>query len=472
MPVTEPYIPYRITVHLGTPASDAQNVSIVFSEYIKNVASSEIYPTWDEDAIEANIYAQISYALNRVYTEYYRSRGYAFDITGSPISDQKFIYNRSIFSNIDRIVSNIFNIYISRIGNIEPLAASYCNGTTVTCEGLSQWGSESLAQQGLSAFDILRRYYGYNIELVNNAPMQAVRQTYPGYSLSVGNRGPEVSVLQTALNRVAQNYPSIPKVSVDGIFGELTEAAVRTFQRIFNLTTDGIVGKATWYKLIYLYNGVTRLSELDSEGSRLFDASLEYPDAIQEGDSGEKVLITQYFLALISAFFPTVADVPISGTFGRETRLSVISFQQQFRLPQTGVVDARTWDVLYNVFRGIYLTTLVNEQIFPIDLLPFPGETLTEGSSGNAVQALQEYLNVISLQLTDITPVMPNGEYNAATAEAIRTFQAQAGLPVTGETDRETWNAVINTYKDVTSLQTAWPIQYPGRTLRVGDRDR
>ena len=172
MPITiTPYVPQFITVHLGPPDSNAENVTVTFPDYIKNVASSEIYPTWDESAIRANIYAQISFALNRVYS----SRGYDFDITNSTAIDQKFIKGRNIFENIDRIVNEIFNDYIREMGFAEPLAAKYCNGTTVTCEGLSQWGSENLAQQGYSTLDILYYYYGYNIELVNDAPIREFR---------------------------------------------------------------------------------------------------------------------------------------------------------------------------------------------------------------------------------------------------------------------------------------------------------
>ena len=184
-----PTIPEKITVHLGPPDSNAQNVTVSFIDYIKNVASSEIYPTWNEEAIKANIYAQISYALNRIYTEFYPSRGYDFDITSSTATDQKFIYGRNIFENIDRIVDEIFDSYIRRIGFIEPLAAKYCNGTTVTCNGLSQWGSENLANMGYSAFDILRYYYGDNIELVFDVPVRDFPESYPGFSLRRGNGG-------------------------------------------------------------------------------------------------------------------------------------------------------------------------------------------------------------------------------------------------------------------------------------------
>ena len=295
--LVEPYIPEYITVHLGPPDSNAQNVTLTFPDYIKNVASSEIYPTWDESAIRANIYAQISFALNRVYLEYYRSRGYNFNITNSTAYDQSFENGRNIFENISEIVDEIFTSYIRRQGFIEPLAAKYCNGTTVTCEGLSQWGSEELARDGLVPFEILEYYYGDDIELMTNTPIQGIRYSYPGYPIRKGDRGNPVIIIQTILNRVSQDYPLIPKLyPVDGIFGDQTETSVKKFQSIFNLTPDGIVGEATWNKLVLLYVGITDLAELQSEGIKIFGQSLEYPDSIQEGDRGEKVTILQYFL--------------------------------------------------------------------------------------------------------------------------------------------------------------------------------
>ena len=196
MPVTViPYIPQTITVHTGPADQWAENVTVSFSDYIKNVASSEIYPTWPEAALRANILAQISFALNRVYTEYYPSRGYDFDITGSTMNDQKFIKGRSTFENVDRLVDDLFTTYIRRQGFVEPLAAKFCNGTTVTCDGLSQWGSERLARQGSSTMDILRHYYGNNIELVSNAPIRDITYSYPGYPLQTGSSGNYITVL-------------------------------------------------------------------------------------------------------------------------------------------------------------------------------------------------------------------------------------------------------------------------------------
>ena len=222
--VGTPFIPETITVHLGPPDSDAENVTVSFADYIKNVASSEIYPTWPENALRANIYAQISYALNRVYTEYYRSRGYDFDITNSTAFDQSFVRNRDIFESVSRIVDEIFNDYIRRQGFIEPLFAAFCDGREVTCDGLSQWGSVTLANQGRTPYEILTNYYGNDIDIVQDAPIQNITESYPGEVLELGSSGQEVRTIQVQLNRISRDYPSIPKIpEIDGVFGAETE---------------------------------------------------------------------------------------------------------------------------------------------------------------------------------------------------------------------------------------------------------
>ena len=367
--VVTPSIPQYITVHLGPPDSNAQNVTLSFPQYIKNVASSEIYPTWNDSAIYANIYAQISYALNRVYTNFYRSRGYDFDITSSTAYDQKFIQGRTIFENISRIVDQIFTTYIRREGRIEPLAAKYCNGTTVTCEGLSQWGSEYLARQGYNSMGILRYYYGNNIELVENTPITDIRSLYPGYPVRRGDTSDSVTIIQRELNTISRSYPAIPRVSVDGVFGESTERSVRTFQEIFGLTPDGIVGEATWNKLVMLYVGLLRLAELDSVGVTIFGSSLEYPEALRLGDENDYVATLQYFLSAISEFYNTVPSVPITGYFGEITENSVIAFQKTAGLVADGVVGRRTWDELYRAYDGITNTVLIPD----INILSYPG---------------------------------------------------------------------------------------------------
>lgn len=366
MPAVIPFVPQNITVHLGTPTSDAANVTVSFADYVKNVASSEIYPTWEESALRANILAITSFALNRVYTEYYRSRGYDFDITNSTAFDQAFVNGRSIFENISRLVDDLFNDYLRRPEFVEPLAAKFCNGTTVTCEGLSQWGSQNLALEGYNSIEILRSYYG-DVETVVNAPIRGNRSSYPGTPLRVGSTGPNVVVIQASLNRISQNYPAIPKVPVaDGIFGSKTEASVKAFQKIFDLTPDGIVGQNTWYALVRIYTAVTKLSELRSQGQQFYSISWAPPNALQLGDTGEKVKLLQYMLAMLSEYIQEIPPVAVDGIYGRATRAAVLAAQRRFRLPETGIVDPETWQAIYGQFSGIENTTLRSEESFPV----------------------------------------------------------------------------------------------------------
>ena len=375
MPTVTPYIPQRITVHLGSPGSDAQNVTVNFIDYVKNVASSEIYPTWDDSALRANIYAIVSFALNRVYTEFYRSRGYDFDITSSTAYDQFFVNGRSYFSNVARIVDELFNDYLRRPGFVEPLAAKFCNGTTVTCEGLSQWGSQNLAQQGYSSPQILRSYYG-NVEIVNNAPIQGITSSYPGTPLRRGTTGPSVVTVQIELNRISQNYPAIPKISpVDGIFGAQTEAAVRKFQEIFDLDVDGVVGRSTWYALVRYYIAVTRMAELRSQGQRFYANSWATTNPIEFGDTGVKVEHLQYMLSVLAAYIPEIPNVTVDGVFGSATRNAVIAAQRRFGLAQTGIVNAQTWDEIYDQFSGIETTSWRDPENFPYTSAIISGTT-------------------------------------------------------------------------------------------------
>lgn len=365
MPPVTPYVPQNITVHLGSPSSNAANVTVPFSDYVKNVASSEIYPTWDESALRANILAIVSFALNRVYTEFYRSRGYDFEITSSTAYDQAFVNGRSYFDNVSRLVDELFNDYLRRPNFVEPLAAKFCNGTTVTCEGLSQWGSQNLAQQGYTSDQILRSYYG-NVETVLNAPIQGITASYPGTPLRVGSTGPNVVVLQVALNRISQNYPAIPKIpAVDGVFGSRTEAAVRAFQQIFGLTADGIVGPATWYEMVRLYTGVNSLSELRSQGQQFYAINWSPPNGLEPGDTGEKVRHLQYMLSVLSTYIPSIPPVTVDGIYGQATRAAVLAAQRRFGLPETGTVGAQTWDEIYDQFSGIENTTLRSGETFP-----------------------------------------------------------------------------------------------------------
>ena len=392
----EPYvsIPETITVHLGAPSSNAQNITVPFADYIKNVASSEIYPTWPEQAIRANVYAQMSYVLNRVFTEWYRAQGYDFDITNSTAYDQFFVNGRSYFTNVARLVDELFDDYLRRPGFVEPLAAKFCNGTTVTCDGLSQWGSQELAQQGLSSVEILRRYYGEDIEIVRNAPMRGYAPSYGGTPLRRGSRGPQVVQLQVMLNRIGQNYPAIPRVaSVDGIFGTQTENAVLAAQRIFNLDPDGIVGKGTWYQLVRLYVAVTELSELASQGQTFYAVNWQYSRVLREGSTGEPVRVLQYMLQVIGSYINDVPMPPQTGIFGELTANSVRAFQRFSGLAIDGIVGEQTWNAIFDRLAGIAETGPLPQDVaqeiaeevgylVQAGVIPnFPGQILRLGDS-------------------------------------------------------------------------------------------
>ncbi len=255
-------IPEYIIVHDGVPSdSTAGNYYVRYRDYIKNVVSSEIYATWPENAIYANTLAIMSFTLNRVYTEWYRNKGYNFTITSSTAYDQKWIRGRNIYSNIDRLVDSIFANYLSRPGVRQPIFTSYCDGRNVTCNGLSQWGSKYLGDEGYSPIEIIRYYYGSDMYINSAVAVSGVPSSWPGYNLNIGASGDKVMQIQQQINRIAQNYPAIPRIAADGIYGSNTANAVRTFQRIFNLPQSGIVDYPTWYKISEIYVGVSRIAE-------------------------------------------------------------------------------------------------------------------------------------------------------------------------------------------------------------------
>ena len=321
-------IPNPITVHLGTPASSASNVQVTFPDYVKNVASSEIYPTWPEAALRANIYAIITFALNRVYTEWYRSKGYSFDITNSTAYDQAFVYGRPIYGSISRIVDEIFNEYVRRKGQSAPYFTSFCNGTTATCQGLSQWGTVTLAEQGKTPLAILRTYYPDDIEIAETNIMTNMLSSYPGTPLRVGSSGLDVQTIQTYLGRIRRNYPAIPVITdAPGTFGESTRAAVTKFQSVFNLASDGIVGKSTWYKISSLYTAVARLAELDSEGNTLGIGTVPPSAVLRQGSAGQDVVTLQYLLNVISEYYPGIPAPAQDGVFGSGTKQAVVLIQ-------------------------------------------------------------------------------------------------------------------------------------------------
>ncbi len=443
--VLTPIIPETITVHLGSPDSNAQNVTVPFIDYIKNVASSEIYPTWPENALRANIYAIISYALNRVYTEWYPSRGYNFDITNTTQFDQAFVPDREIFENISNIVDDIFNDYIVRQGSIQPLFTAFCNGTTSTCAGLSQWGTVSLAEQGNTPFSILQNYYGTDIGIVENAPVGFTEESYPGVPVKIGDSGNNVRIIQVQLNRIAQNYPAIPKIeNTNGIFGVDTEDAVRKFQEIFNLNQTGEVDKTTWYRIKQYYNGVKSLADLVSEGITVAEATVPFADQVSQGQSGIPVTTVQYYLSIIAYFNNVLEPVPRSGTFGPETVEAVERFQEFYGLPVTGIVDTDTWNTITRIYTE------------PVSALPqgyegnnaklYPGFFLTEGMRNGSVTDLQTYLNLIARNIPEIPQVQITGFFGPQTEQAVLEFQRLFGLEQSGAVGPVTWATIAQQY--------------------------
>lgn len=442
-----PVIPDFITVHLGRPDSSAKNVRVPFTGYIKNVASSEVYPTWPENSLRANIYAQISLALNRIYTEYYRSRGYNFDITNSTAYDQAYIDGRDIFGNISRIVDEIFNSYITKGNQIQPYFAEYCDGKNVTCKGMSQWGTVTLANQGRTPIQILRNYYGSDINLVSNVPVKNIRESYPGTLLRLGTVGEDVRTIQRQLNRIRRNYPSIPNIpQTNGVFEATTRAAVRQFQSIFNLAVDGIVGRATWYKIKRIYNAVIKVSELYSEGITISDIDRIYSTSLRRGNRGNEVKLIQYYLNFLSFFNNRLPSIDADGIFGPATENAVKAFQSEYGLTADGIVGRDTWNRLQDAYFST-LNSLPDEYRSYSSLL-YPGYVITTGASGNVVTQLQMFLNVIAANNSAVPSVTVDGVYGNETKNAVIAVQKLSGLEQTGAVGALTWNAIVNLYNE------------------------
>ena len=459
-----PVIPETVTVHLGAPSASAPNVTLPFADYIANVASSEIYPTWPENAIRANVYAQISYTLNRIYTEFYRSRGYDFDITNSIANDQSFVNGREIFSNVREIVDEIFNDYLRRQGTIEPLFAQYCDGVEVTCPGLSQWGTVTLANQGLTPYEIVRNYYGNDVDIVQNAPVGVVGSSAPSTPLRLGSFGEDVRLLQIRLNRISNNYPGIPKIAfTDGIFTYDTEAAVRAFQEIFDLTPDGIVGNGTWFAVLRIYNAVKRLNSLNSEGLQFEELPREFSTTLSQGDRGRQVAIVQYYIDYLSAYYDTIPSLSIDGVYGDATRNAVLAVQRTFGLPEDGILGEQTWNAIANAYYGIIIRIPVT--FTEGNIVPYQGIVLRQGAEAETVRILQEYLNYISNYIPEIPSVSPTGYFGPQTQQAVEAFQRLYGLPVTGYVEAVTWDSIADLYSDLYVGNRLSDGQFPGRDV-------
>ena len=437
-----PVIPETVTVHLGPPSNYARNVTVPFTDYIKNVASHEIYPTWPVSALRANILAQISFVLNRVYTEHYRAMGYDFDITNSTRYDQAYLPGGDIFDNISRIVDEIFNNYIVRQGYIEPLFAAFCDGRITQCNGLSQWGSVSLAQNGAIPYEILQYYYGNNINIVRNAPVGGNTPSYPGRALRRGDYGEDVRTIQQQLNRIRRNYPAIPLISpVSDVFDAQTEAAVRSFQGIFNLDVDGVVGKATWYKIKEIWAGVKRLSDVLSEGITITEAQRKYPQVLRYGDRGGGVEVVQYYLAFLGFFLPQLPPIAVTGVFDAATRDAVYTFQNQRGLQVDGIVGRNTWNALRDNYNALLSSLPPEYQRYAGEI--YPGRFLVLGDADESVTQLQRALARIAAADPAIPSVTVTGVFDPATQSAVLALQRQLGYEANGAVGPILWQNIM-----------------------------
>jgi len=471
-PVRQVFIPTYVTVHLGRPDNrNARNVRVPFVEYIANVASSEIFPTWPEASLRANIHAIVTFTLNRIYTEWYRSRGFNFDITNSTAFDQYYVHGRNIFQNLHNIAAEIFNQYVRRQGFSNPFFTSYCNGTTSRCAGMSQWGTVTLANQGRTPIEILRNFYGQDIEINTSNNIQDVRPQglYPGTPMRLGDSNRYVQHMQLMLNRIRQNFPAIPLIpNPNGYFGPETDAAVRAFQRTFNLGVDGVIGPATWNRITQIWGGVTRMAELDAEGTRIGIPANPPNVVLRQGATGNNVRQLQWLLNYISTVYEFVpGDLIVDGRFGAGTANSVREFQRNFGLTADGVVGPATWNKLYDVFRSIEAS---NPERPPITTPPpqppvvtpppvtpppppppggfrppYPGYLIRQGQRSDNVRSMQQLLNCVRQRIPTLftPPLAEDGVFGPLTLAAVRAFQSRFGLAVDGIVGPITWAALV-----------------------------
>ena len=458
-------IPKNITVHLGKPAASARNVTVSFRDYIANVASSEVYPTWPEQALRANIHCQISLALNRIYTEWYPSKGYTFNITNSTSYDQYYVHGRTVFDVMVRITDDIFNTYLRKRGTVNPYYSEYCDGKSVTCPGLKQWGTVTLANQGRTALQILRYYYGSDIEIVRTSNIQSIPQSYPGSPLRQGDSGTAVFTLQRQLNRITKDYPFLGKLTVDGVFGSRMAATVKAFQKQFNLTADGVVGRQTWYKISYIYVSVKDLAELTSEGevsSGTLSDGTWGGTVLRTGSTGSSVEQLQFWLNTLAQYESSIPSLTVDGVYGTGTANAVRAFQRKYGLTVDGVVGRATWTEVYDQFRSIQSDNGTPNA--------YPGTALREGASGQNVRLVQFWLKIARTVYSSLSNVTVDGKFGSATTAAVRRFQTYFGLTSDGVVGRTTWNKLYEVYNDIANKllsSSLRPGEYPG-VLRNG----
>ena len=446
MAIRYPIVPSMITIHLGSPSEAAQNITVSFTDYIANVAASELYPTWPRNALIANIYAIISFAMNRIYNEWYRSKGYNFDITSSATYDQAYRDGRSTYENIDAIVDEIFNNYVVKGDQIQPYFTKYCDGRKTTCNGLSQWGTVSLANDGKTALQILKYYYGDDINIKYNAPVGDVKEGYPGYSIGIGEAGNPVLAIQRDLRRIRKNYPAIPEINNTlGIYDKETENAVKKFQEIFSLPVTGVVDKGTWYKIKYVYTSVKKLSDLYSEGLSKDEASFLYDDELKYGDTGIQVEFIHYFLDAIAFLDEDIPRLKTNSVYGENTQTMVKAFQKKYQLPVTGKFTYSDWKILKKSYDNILKSFPEGYQDYVDEL--YPDYFLTRGMTGDDIKRFQRFLLKICQYDKSIPGVRVNGIFDELTEKSVKKIQNDYGFDINGIVGPLLWKKVVELSK-------------------------
>ena len=421
--------------------------------------------SWPEEALRANIIAQVSLALNRIWTEWYPSRGYSFNITGSPGYDQAYVKGRTVFAVMERLTAELFNTYVQRSGDAEPYYTEYCDGRTVTCPGMKQWGTVDRAREGMNALQILRYYYGNRVQLVTTDNIAAIPSSYPGSPLRRGSTGTNVRILQKQLSRIAKDYPSFGKPVVTGTFDEATENSVKKFQKQFSLTADGVVGRATWNKVSFIYVSVKDLAELTSEGETAegTQSAGGWPGTVlRRGSTGSSVEQVQFWLNTLAQYDSAIPSVTVDGVYGTGTANAVRAFQRRYGLTVDGVVGRDTWTALYDQFRSIQSDNGTPNA--------YPGTALRQGSSGQNVRLVQFWLKIARTVYSSLSNVTVDGIFGSSTAAAVRRFQTYFGLTSDGVVGRTTWNKLYEVYNDIANRllsPSLRPGEYPG-VLRNG----
>lgn len=445
-----PIVPQYVTVHPGRPDTVSADITVTFPDYIKNVASCEISPTMPESALRAHIHMLVSFALHRIGSGFYRSRGYRFDITGDKDTDRPFAAGRNYFENVGRIVDECFNDCICRRGSDEPVTDTAA-GSEVTVHDIYE-----LAKKGMTAPEILKKYYGSDIVIKTNIPVKGFA-SFPAISIKPGSAGGDIKTLQLMLNRISVYYPTIPKINpVNGIYDHNTAEAVKSFRTVFNCEPDIGVDKALWYKIQYAYDAAKKLCE-PAAGCG-FQA--QFTEEIKRGDRGKAVTAVQNYLSRAAMYMTEINPVQVTGYYGAETEDAVISFCRARCLRADGVVDKQVYDTLFDVYNGLGM-----QDRFCSTARPLPKIPLFRGVENDDVAYLKDCLCNISYTYPSIPAVSAGGLFDEGTRESVMKYQALFGLPANDIVDIDTWNSICALNDDLRAGLYVNEGQYPGYVI-------